>query len=344
MTLLWTSSGPLARAGRATLLPLAGAYELASGLRRHAYKAGWLTAAPLPLPALAVGNLAVGGAGKTPVAAWVASWYGARGIKAGVLLRGYGGDEAAVHRESAPTAIVVEDADRRRGAARAAADGAQVLVLDDGFQHLQVARDADLVLVSAESAGLPPWTFPAGPWREGWRELRRADLVVVTAKAATEAEIARTVARVRQFRPRRGVAVARLSLAGLTGLRTGARLPLDVLADARVFAATGIADPAGFRRQLEAAGARVAARAWRDHHAFTPRDVSWILRAAGKLDYVVVTAKDATKLRALWPDGAPEALVARLRVEWEYGAQAVEDLLQSCLARDAAATVNGWMA
>jgi tetraacyldisaccharide 4'-kinase len=337
VTALWTSRGALARAGRATLLPLAGAYGLASGLRRHAYRAGWLPRARLPLPSVAVGNLAMGGAGKTPMAAWMAAWYGVRGIPAGVLLRGYGGDEAAIHREAAPSAIVVEGANRARAAARAAAQGAKVLVLDDGFQHLQVARDADVVLVSAESAALPPWPFPAGPWREGWSQLRRADLVVVTAKAASEDDIQRAVARVRQSAPGRAVAVARMPLAGLTGLRTGARLPLEVLAGARVLAGSGIADPAGFRRQLETAGARVAARAWRDHHAFTASDVTWMLRAAAKLDYVVVTAKDATKLRALWPDSAPEALVARLTVNWDDGGRAIEDLLTGCLLRTGAA-------
>jgi tetraacyldisaccharide 4'-kinase len=331
VTALWTSSGALARAGRATLLPLAGAYGLASGLRRHAYRAGWLPRTRLPLPSVAVGNLAVGGAGKTPIAAWMAAWYGARGIPAGVLLRGYGADEADVHREAAPSAIVVEDPDRARGAGVALARGARVLVLDDGFQHLQVARDADVVLVSAESASFPPWSFPAGPWREGWRQLRRADLVVVTAKAAPEEAIRRALARVRQAAPGRALVVARLSLAGLTGLRTGARLPLAVLTGARVLAASGIADPAGFRRQLEAAGARVAARAWRDHHRFTPRDVTWMLRAAAKLDYVVVTAKDATKLRALWPASAREALVARLTVEWEDDGRAIECVLAGCL-------------
>jgi tetraacyldisaccharide 4'-kinase len=352
MTALWTSTGALARAGRATLLPLAGAYGLASGLRRHAYRAGWLPRARLPLPSVAVGNLAVGGAGKTPLAAWMAAWYGARGIPAGVLLRGYGADEAAVHREVAPSAIVVEDPDRARGAARALLRGARVLVLDDGFQHLQVARDADVVLVSAESAAFPPWSFPAGPWREGWRQLRRADLVVVTAKAASDEAIHGAVARVRQSAPGRAIAVARLSLAGLTGLRTGARLPLEILAGARVLAASGIADPAGFRRQLEAAGARVAARAWRDHHPFTPRDVTWMLRTAAKLDYVVVTAKDATKLRVLWPASAREALVARLTVEWEDGGRAIERVLAGCLDRSAdgaaltaaAAAGAGWPA
>jgi tetraacyldisaccharide 4'-kinase len=343
VTALWTSTRPLARAGRASLLPLAGAWELASGLRRRCYQAGWLAPVRLPLPAVAVGNLAVGGAGKTPIAAWVASWFAGRGVRPGVLLRGYGRDEAAIHRESAPSAIVVEDPDRRRGAAQALSAGAAVLVLDDGFQHLQVARNADLVLVSAESASLPRWTFPAGPWRERWRELRRADLVVVTAKAAGPDEVAQAVTHAGRAAPGRGVAVARLSLAGFSGLRTGARHPLDVLAGARVLAASGIADPAGFRRQLEAAGAHVAARAWRDHHPFRQRDVAWMLRAADKLDFVVVTAKDAAKLRPLWPDQAPEALVARLRVDWETGGAAVDDLLERCLTRDAA-THTGWMA
>lgn len=331
MTRLWTSASALARAGRATLLPLAGAYGVATRLRRRAYVAGLLPQVRLPLPAVAVGNLAVGGAGKTPVAGWVAAWFAARGVTPGVLLRGYGGDEAAVHRAAAPEAIVVEDADRGRGAAVAAARGARVLVLDDGFQHLRVARDVDLVLVSAESAGLPPWPLPAGPWREGWRQLRRAHLAVVTVKAAPPQAVERALARVDAMAPGRPVAVARLRLAGLTGVRTGARLPLDVLAGARVLAASGIADPAGFRRQLEAAGARVAARAWRDHHRFTPRDVRWMLRATAKLDYVVLTEKDATKLRGLWPADAPEALAARLTVEWERGRAEVDRLLGTCL-------------
>jgi tetraacyldisaccharide 4'-kinase len=328
---LWTSTAAIARVGRVTLLPFAGAYDLASGLRRHAYRAGWLSRVRLPLPAVAVGNLAVGGAGKTPVAGWIAGWFGTRGVAAGVLLRGYGRDEAVLHREAAPTAIVVEDPDRARGAALAAERGARVLVLDDGFQHLGVERDVDIVLVSAESAALPPWTLPAGPWREGWRHLRRADLVVVTAKAAGAAAVADTVSLVRRCVGERPVAVARLSLAGLTGLRTGARLPLDVLAGARVLAVSGIADPSGFRRQLEQAGARVAARAWRDHHGYTGRDVAWMARAAAKVDYVVVTAKDAPKLRPLWPGSSREALVARLAVEWEQGGDELERLLGTCI-------------
>ncbi|HET7038843.1 MAG TPA: tetraacyldisaccharide 4'-kinase [Gemmatimonadales bacterium] len=331
MSRLWTSSAALARVGRASLLPLAGAFEVASGLRRHAYRAGWLPRVRLPLPTVAVGNLAMGGAGKTPVAGWIAAWFGSRGVPAGVLLRGYGRDEAVLHREAAPSSVVVEDPDRARGAAVAAERGAQVLVLDDGFQHLRVARDADIVLVSAESAAQPPWTLPAGPWREGWGQLRRADLVVVTVKAAGPAAVAAAVGRVRRHAGDRPVAVARLALSGLTGLRTGARLPLDLLAGARILAASGIADPAGFRRQLEQAGARVAARAWRDHHRYTGGDVAWIHRAAAKLDYVVVTAKDAPKLRPLWPDSAREALVARLSVEWERGLDHLERLLGACL-------------
>jgi tetraacyldisaccharide 4'-kinase len=225
----------------------------------------------------------------------------------------------------------VEDPDRARGAASAAERGARVLVLDDGFQHLRVARDVDIVLVSAESATLPPWTLPAGPWREGWRQLRRADLVVVTAKAATHAAVTDAVRLVRRWADGRPVAVARLSLSGLTGLRTGARLPLEVLAGARVLAVSGIADPSGFRRQLEQAGARVAARAWRDHHVYRGRDVAWIERAAAKLDYVVVTAKDAPKLRPLWSDSVREALVARLSVRWEQGRDELERLLGTCI-------------
>src|SRR3989442_2969429 len=152
----------------------------------HARAGGGAPAgARLPRPAVAVGNGAVGGAGKTPVAAWIAGFYAGRGRTPAVLLRGYGGDEPKVHERLVPGAVVVADPDRVAGAARALAAGADVIVLDDAFQTLGVARDLNLALVSAEIARQVPWLLPAGPWREPAPALGRADGFLVTRQRAS---------------------------------------------------------------------------------------------------------------------------------------------------------------
>jgi len=126
---LWWSGAAPARAARGVLLPVAFLYRTIMSARAGAYSRGWLRKRPLPLPAIAVGNLAVGGAGKTPLAAWIAAFFASRGVKPGVLLRGYRGDEQAVHQRLVPDAIVVPNPDRLAGAEKARAQGARVLVL-----------------------------------------------------------------------------------------------------------------------------------------------------------------------------------------------------------------------
>src|SRR5438309_2748654 len=182
---LWRSRSPLARLARVILLPLSALYAIVIAVRNVLYRAGALAVRRLPLPAVAVGNRAVGGAGKTPVAAWIAGFYAGRGRTPAVLLRGYGGDEPKVHERLVPGAVVVADPDRVAGAALALAAGADVIVLDDAFQTLGVARDLNLALVSAEIARQVPWLLPAGPWREPARALGRADGFIVTRKRAS---------------------------------------------------------------------------------------------------------------------------------------------------------------
>ncbi len=218
-----------------------------------------------------------------------------------------------------------------RSARQAAAAGARVLVLDDAFQHLRARADLQIVLVSAESLTAPRWPLPAGPWRETWGTLVHADLIVLTVKAAPPAMVREGVRALRARAPRRPVAVARLGITGLHGLRSTRRASLGDLAGKRVLAACGIADPAAFVAQLRVAGAGVALLAWRDHHPYTGRDVARLLGAARKADYVVVTAKDASKLRARWPADAPEPLVAELGISWEQGRAEVDQALYRCL-------------
>ena len=326
---LWGTS-PAARVTRLPLVPLAGVYWVVMRIRSARNAGGGVLR--LPLPTIAVGNLSVGGTGKTPLAGWIAAYCVRRGWKPGILLRGYGGDEPLVHRRLVPEAVVVADPDRVAGAAAARAAGARVLVLDDAYQLLGVARDLNVAVVSAESWAGSPWPLPAGPWRERWGALERADLIVVTRKHAPAPAAVDVAARLARRRPGTPIAVAWLALAHLEGIQSGTRSGLELLAGQDVVAAAGIADPAGFAAQLSGAGARVQLLAYQDHHAYGPADLERLVRAAATGGYVVVTEKDAVKLRGRWPAGIPEPLVAVLGVRWERDGRALEQALDAVLA------------
>ncbi len=324
---LWTSRRIDARMARLMLLPLSACYRVAVAVRAWAYRAGWSEVKDLPLPSVSVGNLTVGGSGKTPIATWIARHFAARGHVPGVLLRGYGGgDEAKVHERLVPEARVVVDPDRAAGAERALARGAQVLVLDDAYQRLDVRRDLNLLVVSAESARAVRWPLPAGPWREGLGAIDRADAIIVTRKRATP-EAAAALAGELQTRLRGPVAVAHLGVARYEGLVSGRVTDAEALRGRRVVAASAIGDPEAFVAQTKMTGAAVQVATWKDHHEFRDEDVAWLAHAARKADHVVITEKDAVKLRDRWPASVPEPLVAVLSIEWESG----EDRLVAAL-------------
>lgn len=321
---LWRRRSWKARAARAALLPFSTVYGVLVTLRALPYRLGIGSARRLPLPAIAVGNLSVGGTGKTPLTAWIAAECRGAGRRPGILLRGYGRDEVLLHRHLVPEAIVVANPDRAAGAALAKMQGANVLVLDDAYQVLDTARDLNIALLAAEQARVSPWLLPAGPWREGWGALRRADLLIVTRKRA-DAETAQALCHRLQARwPHKTVAIVRLGLAGLVGMQSGTPASLASLRGQRVVVAAAIADPESFAVQVRAAGATIQLVAFQDHHEYTATDVVRLVQVAAEADYLVVTEKDAVKLRELWPEGpGPEPLVAILELTWERNREAV---------------------
>jgi len=329
---LWRRDGG-GQVVRLVLAPAALLYAAVVRLRAAVYRRALRPVRRLPRPAVAVGNLSVGGTGKTPLAAWIARYYVARGRRPGILLRGVGGDEALVHRHLVPEAVVVADPDRVAGAARALAQGAEVLVLDDAFQLLSVARDLNIAVVSAESAEASRWLLPAGPWREGWDALERADAIVVTRKHAPPEAAEALARRLAERRPRTPVCVAGLTLDCLEGMQSGTRHGLERLAGRRVLAAAGIADPESLAVQLRATGADVQLLAYQDHHRYAADDLARLVRGAARADYVVITEKDAVKLRGRWPGDAPEPLIAGLAVRWERNGAVLEQALDAVLAR-----------
>jgi tetraacyldisaccharide 4'-kinase len=325
---LWTSRRPDARLMRLALLPASALWRGSMAAREAAYRRGWFTVHDLPLPSVAIGNLTVGGSGKTPIAIWTARHYVARGLVPGILLRGYGSDEVLVHQHAVPEARVIADADRAAGAERALARGAQVLVLDDAYQRLDVHRDLNIAVVSAETTRAVRWPLPAGPWREGLGALERADAVVVTRKRAS-AEAARSLAADLRGRVKGPVAIAHLGLQYVEGMVSGRRHPASSLAGKRVVAASGIADPDAFVAQTKATGAAVQVATWKDHHDYRDEDVAWLAHAARKADHVVITQKDAVKLRDRWPTTVPEPLVAMLDLQWEEGGESIAAALDA---------------
>lgn len=328
---LWADRSVGARMARLALLPPALVLRGVAALRSAAYGAGLGRVTWPEVPVVAIGNLTVGGSGKTPIAAWIAARYARQGHTPGILLRGYGGDEGAVHRRLTPGAVVVERADRVAGARDAVARGAQVLVLDDAFQRLDIGRDLNIAVVSAESGRAAPWTVPAGPWREAWRALGRADLVIVTRKRADKESAAAMAARVRRT-VAGPVALTRLGIAGFSRLCSGRAVGRETLRGARVLLAAGVADPASVAQQCRQLGARVEELHWRDHQPVEDAQLARLLQEGATADYVVVTEKDAVKLRARWPAGHAEPLVASLAVEWEAGLDEVEAALDAAVA------------
>jgi tetraacyldisaccharide 4'-kinase len=219
--------------------------------------------------------------------------------------------------------VVVADDDAARGAERARTAGARVVVLDDAFQRLDVRRDYNVAVVSAETLRAVQWPLPAGPWREGWEALRRADALVITRKRASEDAAHELAERLRPL-VQGPVAVASLGLREVEGLVSGRRQPADVLRGKRVVAASSLADPDAFASHVKSTGAAVqVAAAWKNPREFAPEDVAWLARATRKSDHVVVAEQDAVKLRDRWPNNTPEPLVAVLDLEWEAGGEAI---------------------
>lgn len=305
----WRPHTAAEHALRAVLAPAAVAYGAAVRVRNALYDAGWLAVARVPARVLSVGNLTVGGTGKTPAALWLAQALAARGRRVAIVARGYrkrragvvvvgvdgaplvspddGGDEAVMlaRRFHGP----VLTGERRADAANEACArfGVDTIVLDDGFQHRALGRDADLVLLTDDPAARR--LLPAGSRREPVAALRRARAALVVGDGAVGWPA--LPPGVPGFRGR--VQAESVVRADAGGWREEA---LATLAGAAVVAVAGVARPERFVATLEHCGARVTGRlVFPDHHAYGAADVAAIARAA-RGGTLVTTEKDLVKL------------------------------------------------
>lgn len=318
---VWGASTRAAAAAGLALAPLETAFAVGAAVRNRRYDTGRLPIRSVEVPVVSVGNLAVGGSGKTPMAAWFAAWFLGRGVTPGIVTNGYGLDEVLLHRQWNPGAPVAADGHRVRAAAAAVEGGAQVVILDDGFQHRALARDLDLVLVAAEHP-TPVRLLPRGPYREPESALARAGGVIVTRRIASFRAARR---RARALEAAHGLCCALVSLefsqwSDLAGTPASAPTGSALLL-------SGIARPWEFHGllQRQIPGMDMESMIFSDHHHYSAADIAAIgRRARGR--QVVTTAKDAVKLQQLGEHGV-DVRVLHLKVVVERGGRWLEDAL-----------------
>ena len=284
---------------------------------------------PLGRPGIVIGNLTVGGTGKTPLTIWYAQQATAAGARPGVIVHPAASDEAQLIAAEEPEAVVVIRRNRLTAGREAVEAGAEVLIFDDGLQHPGLDGMQRVAVLAVEQETMSPWLVPAGPWRESHRALLRCDLIVITRKSASRAQAAAFATRLGR-QTGRPTAIAALAIAGFHTLHGRHHLGPETVAGRTILAVAGVADPEPFRRQLRALGARVTLREYPDHFGFGTADVAALLEESRRTDYVVMTSKDAVKLRTYWP-AVPDPLVAELAVHWEAGADAVGAVLHRVL-------------
>ena len=306
-----------------TFDPLSAIYGAVAGTRNALYDRDWLRSRSLQGAVISVGNLSAGGSGKTPFVILLGELLKARGIPFDVLSRGYGrktsgvllvdpgglprefGDEPLLIARRLQVPVVV-GADRyEAGRFAEARFGPQIHLLDDGFQHRGLARDFDIVLVTPEDAR--DRLLPGGRLREPLRSLRRADAVVLTSGASPESFPA---AGKLIWRVRRGI------------------VPTQVPARPIVFC--GIARPQNFLLQLRTAGIDPVAEAFfRDHHAYTEKDIRDLLqlRQRSEAGGFVTTEKDAVNLGGYLDALAPLTVIP-VKMEFADAANAVDTMLR----------------
>src|SRR5689334_18369678 len=275
---IWFDESLLARGARLLLAPPSWLYASIVRIRGGLYDRGlFLHTHRAALPVLSIGNLSVGGTGKTPLAAWAAERLRASGAKPAVLLRGYGGDEPLVHAALNPDIPVIADPDRVAGARKALAAGADCAILDDGFQHRRIARIADWVLVSAEQPPQPARLLPAGPWREPPFALRRASVAIVTRKSASLEAASDVAARLERDHAV-DCAIVHLTPSDVVDAVEQRALGLERLRGVRALVVSAIGAPAAFADQVRRLGvAECDTLVFRDHHRFNEADIAHIV-------------------------------------------------------------------
>ena len=319
----------LPRVVQIVLWPLSLVYATAMWFRAWFYARGWLAQRRLGSPVISVGNLSVGGTGKTPMVIWLAEKLLSEGRCVAVLSRGYGGsggtsDEIELMKSRLPTGVLFGvSSDRYAAGQHLKAQGADIFILDDGFQHLSLARDVDIVLIDSTRPLRKESLLPAGRLRESGSALHRADMVVFT-----RTEQSKLVVYAIQKFPQFQIYPSATKLLGFRPHGGISHESLRHLGSNPVFAFCGIGNPEAFWGDLERWGLKVVGRkAFRDHHRYTQLEIQTLesdaeLAGAAAL---VTTEKDGQNLDARFLPRMPVHM-AVIALEIPDEAQFLRDL------------------
>jgi tetraacyldisaccharide 4'-kinase len=297
---LWYEEPP----GVSVLQPLSWLYAAAVSVRREAFRRGWARSQGVGVPVIVVGNLTVGGTGKTPLTIWLAGQLRQRGYEVGLVSRGYGrrqrgmrlvsatsswqevGDEPLIlHQRTGCMTLVASD--RVAAAASLVARGAKVILADDGLQHLRMRRDCEILVIDASRGFGNGRVLPAGPLRESAGRAWAADLLVLNGDGHGEP--------IRGVPPQLVAKALRMRLAAAGARRIGSpeeERPLEAFRGRPVHAVAGIGNPQRFFADLRARGLELIEHAFPDHHALSAADLDF-----GDGLAVLMTEKDAVKCR-----------------------------------------------
>lgn len=324
---IWRKRGPLA----VLLLPLAALFAIATSIRRSLFRAGILSSGKIGVPVIVVGNVTVGGSGKTPVAIWLVEYLRARGRRPGVVSRGYGrsssgiaeicrdtpaesaGDEPLLiaRRASCPV-FVGGDRVAAARALLATHPACDVIISDDGLQHYRLARNLEIVVFDSRGVG-NGWLLPAGPLREPVSRVDSAHMVIANGELPAS------------LRERfDGQHLFSMSLQGTRFFHVGSKkiVGADSLRGRRLHAVAGIGYPQRFFAQLRALGLEFAEHAFADHHAYCARDLAFEGAEA-----ILMTEKDAVKCEPFAHQIAAEMWVLRVDAQISPDPQPLIDLL-----------------
>jgi len=327
--------------------------------RNLLYDAGLLQTNKVPVPIICVGNLTVGGTGKTPMVSWLTNYFSRQGKKVAILTRGYKrrdsqkplillpgeenqhgvnelGDEAAMLHARHPHAALVLDVDRSRGARTICSCWSpDIIIMDDGFQHRRLQRNLNIIMVDSQRLFGNGFLLPAGSLREPISALQRADLVIFNKFDAHDPLFANKCRRVFDFISPEKLFTASYQLKSLYNLnRPSRRFRIDQLQAKKVLAFAGIANPDYFFHQLKNLGIKLQdSLPFADHISYDLKSLQKISRLADNCQFAVTTAKDAVKIAKI-PEVQhllPPLLVADVKLQLDLQHRFIE-LLESRLS------------
>jgi tetraacyldisaccharide 4'-kinase len=309
-------------------------------LRNLAYDRGWLASVKASVPVISVGNLTLGGTGKTPCVEYLARRLRERDLQVAILSRGYGADhgpndEAMVLEENCPDVPHLQGRNRAELAGVAVEElESEVLILDDGFQHRRLRRDLDIVLIDATEPWGFGWLSPGGLLREPKSSLRRAHLAIITRAGAVSATAVETIRReIEAIAPEMPVAISDHRPAAWVNSRQEQK-SVDDLRGKSVAGFCGLGNPDAFGKTLDDLGCqRIAWRTFPDHHGYTRDDIESLRNWARELPdgtTIATTQKDLVKIR-LDSLGGRELWALKIELEIREGQAAMNAALVAAI-------------